>query len=43
MQDAILKDSALRRDIGADYYTISLREAVTACVDAARNAAAVAD
>jgi predicted PurR-regulated permease PerM len=43
MQDAILKDSALRRDIGADYYTTSLREAVTACVDAARNAAAVAD
>ena len=34
-QDAALKDKQVQRSIGADYYTSSLAEAVTCCVDAA--------
>ena len=36
MEDAILKDQTLRREIGADYFTSSLHEAVNACLEAAR-------
>ena len=36
MEDAILKDQALRREVGADYYTSSLRDAVNACLETAR-------
>ena len=38
MQDATLKDKAVQQSIGADYFTSSLSEAVTSCVDAARAA-----
>ena len=37
MEEAILKDPALRRDMGADAYTSSLREAVDACLQAAKS------
>ena len=35
--DPVLKDPALRAQIGADYYTTTLREAVEICVKAARS------
>jgi predicted PurR-regulated permease PerM len=38
-QDPILKDQGLRRVVGADYYVTTLREAVEACLEAARRAA----
>ena len=38
-EDVILRDVRLRTALGADYYTSSLREAVEACLDAARDAA----
>ncbi|ACA15591.1 protein of unknown function UPF0118 [Methylobacterium sp. 4-46] len=37
-EDAILTDAALRRQVGADYYVVSLREAVEACLEALRQA-----
>ncbi len=37
-EDSTLIDMAVQRSIGADYFTSSLAEAVTACVDAARKA-----
>jgi predicted PurR-regulated permease PerM len=37
-EDPVLKDDALRGAIGADYYVVSLTEAVAACLDAARKA-----
>ncbi|GJD65532.1 AI-2E family transporter [Methylobacterium frigidaeris] len=33
-EDAILTDQALRRQVGADYYVISLRQAVETCLEA---------
>jgi hypothetical protein len=42
-EDVILSDVRLRAALGADYYTSSLREAVEACLEAARNAAAAHD
>ncbi len=41
-QDSTLKDQAVQRSIGADHFTSSLSEAVTASVDAARAAGAPA-
>ncbi len=41
-EDSTLKDKAVQREIGADYFTSSLGEAVTSCVDAARQAKATA-
>ena len=38
MEDSALTDKEVQRTIGADYFTSSLAEAVTACVDAARKA-----
>ncbi len=38
MEDSALTDKDVQRSIGADYFTSSLAEAVTACVDAARKA-----
>jgi hypothetical protein len=38
-EDVILRDVRLRTALGADYYTSSLREAVEACLEAARGAA----
>ena len=38
-EDVILRDVRLRAALGADYYTSSLREAVEACMEAARGAA----
>ncbi|HEY0793426.1 MAG TPA: AI-2E family transporter [Chthoniobacterales bacterium] len=38
-EGAMLSDVRLRTALGADYYTSSLREAVEACLDAARSAA----
>jgi hypothetical protein len=38
-EDVILSDVRLRAALGADYYTSTLREAVEACMEAARNAA----
>jgi hypothetical protein len=38
-EGAILSDVRLRTALGADYYTSSLRDAVEACLDAARSAA----
>ena len=38
-QDPILKDQGLQRAVGADYYVSTLREAVEACLEAARRAA----
>ena len=38
-QDATLKDKQVQRSIGADYFTSSLREAVSCCAQAARDAA----
>jgi hypothetical protein len=38
-EDRILTDSGLRRTIGADDYVTSLREALSACLQAARAAA----
>jgi predicted PurR-regulated permease PerM len=38
-EDAILSDVRLRKALGADYYTSSLREAIEACLEAARGAA----
>ncbi len=38
-EDSTLKDKAVQREIGADYFTSSLGEAVTACVGAAQDAA----
>jgi hypothetical protein len=37
--DPVLKDPALRSEIGADYYTTTLHEAVQICVEAARGGA----
>ena len=37
-EDAILTDETLRRSIGADYYVVSLRDAVKACIEAAHKA-----
>jgi hypothetical protein len=37
--DPVLKDPALRSEIGADHYTTTLREAVEICVEAARGRA----
>ena len=37
--DPVLGDRALRSEIGADYYTTTLREAVDICVEAARGGA----
>jgi len=39
-EDEVLRDDALRRTIGADYYVSSLREGVQACLEAARKASA---
>jgi hypothetical protein len=36
LDDPILKDSELREELGADYYVASLRDAVNACLEAAR-------
>lgn len=33
----MLKDARLRRELGADYYTSSLHQAVEICVEAARD------
>jgi hypothetical protein len=33
-EDAILTDQALRRQVGADYYVVSLRQAVETCLEA---------
>ncbi len=41
-EDSTLSDKAVQRAIGADYFTSSLAEAVTDCVEAARNASALA-
>ncbi|HEX8664928.1 MAG TPA: AI-2E family transporter [Beijerinckiaceae bacterium] len=38
-EDAVLTDETLRKAIGADYYVTSLREALKACLEAAREAA----
>ena len=38
-EDAVLREEALRKAIGADYYVSALREGVKACLDAARKAA----
>ena len=38
-EDSTLKDKAVQREIGADYFTSSLGEAVTACVQASEQAA----
>ena len=38
-QDAALRDRDVQRSIGADYFTSSLAEAVTSCVEAARKTA----
>jgi hypothetical protein len=38
-EDVILADVRLRKALGADYYTSSMREAVEACLEAARIAA----
>ncbi|GLS71688.1 ABC transporter permease [Methylobacterium tardum] len=35
-EDMILTDQALRRQVGADYYVASLRQAVEACLDVVR-------
>ena len=35
-EDTVLKDERLRSAVGADYYTSSLRDAVTACLEAAQ-------
>jgi hypothetical protein len=37
MEDPVLKDQRLRMQVGADFYTSSLHEAVDICVEAARN------
>jgi predicted PurR-regulated permease PerM len=37
-EEAVLRDDRLRAAVGADYYATSLREAVTACLEAARGA-----
>ncbi len=39
-QDAALTDKTIQVEIGADYFTSSLRDAVNACLQAARRAAA---
>jgi len=39
-QDAALTDKTIQVEIGADYFTSSLRDAVNACLEAARRAAA---
>ncbi|HEX8164619.1 MAG TPA: AI-2E family transporter [Beijerinckiaceae bacterium] len=38
-EDPVLVDESLRKAIGADYYVASLREALKACLEAAREAA----
>jgi predicted PurR-regulated permease PerM len=38
MEDAVMKNLALRKEVGASYYTTSLREAVNACLEEARKA-----
>jgi predicted PurR-regulated permease PerM len=38
VDDVVLKDEQLRKELGADYYTSSLRQAVEICVKAARSA-----
>ena len=35
-EDAILTDEALRRQVGADFYVVSLRQAVEVCLAFAR-------
>ncbi len=37
-EEAVLRDDRLRAAVGADYYATSLREGVTACLEAARGA-----
>lgn len=37
-EEAVLRDDRLRAAVGADYYATSLREAVTACLEAAHGA-----
>ena len=37
--EAVLRDDRLRAAVGADYYASTLREAVTACLEASRQAA----
>ena len=37
-EDAILTDQVLRRQVGADYYVASLRQAVEACLEALQRA-----
>ncbi|MBL6457722.1 AI-2E family transporter [Belnapia sp. T6] len=41
-EEAVLTDQKVQHFLGADYYTTSLREAVTACLDAAHKASAPA-
>lgn len=41
-EDAILTDATLRTSVGADHYTVSLREALKACLAAARQVEAPA-
>ena len=36
--DMVLKDERMRAVIGADYYSSSLREALAACISAAKSA-----
>ncbi|MBV9786484.1 MAG: AI-2E family transporter [Acidisphaera sp.] len=40
--DPVLRDPALAAEVGADHYVTSLRDAVTACLETARKAAAEA-
>ena len=40
LEDSALSDREVQRSIGADYFTSSLAEAVTDCVEAARKAGA---
>jgi hypothetical protein len=42
-EDAILTDETLRRAVGADYYVVSLRDAVSACLEAAHKASGAAE
>jgi predicted PurR-regulated permease PerM len=39
-EDAVLTDQTVRKEVGADYYVTSLREAVASCLAAVRAAAA---
>jgi predicted PurR-regulated permease PerM len=42
-EDSVLKDERIKAVIGADYYTMSLRDAVNACVEAASKPAPTPD